>query len=203
MFALPLHITPRLERYATWLGRNTLNPAALAASSPSARWYSCFSISKLLIRERIERDLGEQLSIQEVLSSPSAPGWTCGSRVFPFWYWWILCDFFCQIPCYVIPISLHFGPRLSPRCWYFWPGSSGSYVEDMYEAWAHDPSSVHASWDAYFRFSHTKKNLLGIMMLIQRRSLPGATILGQHHTPQWDCPCLPWRRSAWCGRWST
>jgi len=24
-------------------------------------------------------------------------------------------------------------------------------VEDMYEAWAHDPSSVHASWDAYFR----------------------------------------------------
>ena len=31
-------------------------------------------------------------------------------------------------------------------------GSSGSYVEDMYEAWAHDPSSVHASWDAYFRY---------------------------------------------------
>ena len=22
----------------------------------------------------------------------------------------------------------------------------------MYEAWAHDPSSVHASWDAYFRY---------------------------------------------------
>ena len=23
----------------------------------------------------------------------------------------------------------------------------------MYEAWAHDPSSVHASWDAYFRYT--------------------------------------------------
>ena len=106
MLALPPNITPCLERYATWLGRNTLNPAALAASSSSARWYSSFSNWKLLIRKRIERDLGEQLSIQEVLSSPSAPGWTCGSRVFPFWYWWILCDFFGQIPCYVIPISL-------------------------------------------------------------------------------------------------
>ena len=106
MFALPLHITPRLERYATWLGRNTLNPAALAASSSSARWYSCSSIWKLLISKRIERDLCEQLSIQEVLSSPSAPGWTCGSRVLPFWYWWILCYFFGQISCYVIPISL-------------------------------------------------------------------------------------------------
>jgi len=30
-------------------------------------------------------------------------------------------------------------------------GSSGSYVEEMYEAWAHDPKSVHSSWDAYFR----------------------------------------------------
>ena len=23
----------------------------------------------------------------------------------------------------------------------------------MYEAWAHDPSSVHASWDSYFRYT--------------------------------------------------
>ena len=155
MLALPPNMIPCVERYATWLGRNTLNPAALAASSSSARWYSCFSIWKLLIRKRIERDLGEQLSIQEVLSSPSAPGWTCGSRVFPFWYWWILCDFFGQIPCYVIPISLW--SKTEPEVLIFSPGSSGSYVEDMYEAWAHDPSSVHASWDAYFRFSHTKK----------------------------------------------
>ena len=106
MFALPPNITPCLERYATWLGRNTLNPAALAASSSSARWYSCFSIWKLLISNWIERDLGEQLSIQEVLSSPSAPGWTCGSRVFPFWYWRILCDFFGQIPCNHSDITL-------------------------------------------------------------------------------------------------
>ena len=30
-------------------------------------------------------------------------------------------------------------------------GSSANYVEEMYEQWAYDPSSVHASWDAYFR----------------------------------------------------
>ncbi len=30
-------------------------------------------------------------------------------------------------------------------------GTSGSYVEDMYESWCYDPKSVHASWDAYFR----------------------------------------------------
>ena len=30
-------------------------------------------------------------------------------------------------------------------------GSSASYVEDMYDSWAHDPSSVHPSWDSYFR----------------------------------------------------
>ena len=29
---------------------------------------------------------------------------------------------------------------------------SGAYVEDMYEAWAHDPKSVHPSWDSYFRY---------------------------------------------------
>ena len=28
---------------------------------------------------------------------------------------------------------------------------AGAYVEDMYEAWAHDPKSVHPSWDSYFR----------------------------------------------------
>ena len=33
----------------------------------------------------------------------------------------------------------------------FLSGSSGSYVEEMYEAWSYDPKSVHASWDAYFR----------------------------------------------------
>ena len=33
----------------------------------------------------------------------------------------------------------------------FLSGSSGTYVEEMYEAWSYDPKSVHASWDAYFR----------------------------------------------------
>ena len=31
------------------------------------------------------------------------------------------------------------------------PCLAGAYVEDMYEAWAHDPKSVHPSWDSYFR----------------------------------------------------
>lgn len=30
-------------------------------------------------------------------------------------------------------------------------GTSGAYVEEMYAAWQRDPSSVHASWRAYFR----------------------------------------------------
>lgn len=32
----------------------------------------------------------------------------------------------------------------------FLNGSSGIYVEQMYESWRRDPSSVHASWAAYF-----------------------------------------------------
>lgn len=35
----------------------------------------------------------------------------------------------------------------------FLNGSSGAYVEDMYNAWLKDPSSVHASWDSFFRNS--------------------------------------------------
>ena len=31
--------------------------------------------------------------------------------------------------------------------------TSSSYVEEMYEAWSKDPTSVHVSWDAYFRGS--------------------------------------------------
>lgn len=33
----------------------------------------------------------------------------------------------------------------------FLSGSSSSYVEQMYEAWRKDPSSVHASWNAFFK----------------------------------------------------
>nr|XP_023025434.1 2-oxoglutarate dehydrogenase, mitochondrial-like isoform X2 [Leptinotarsa decemlineata] len=35
----------------------------------------------------------------------------------------------------------------------FLNGSSGQYVEDMYNAWLADPSSVHTSWDSFFRNS--------------------------------------------------
>ncbi|XP_059216850.1 2-oxoglutarate dehydrogenase complex component E1 isoform X4 [Stomoxys calcitrans] len=30
-------------------------------------------------------------------------------------------------------------------------GTTASYVEEMYNAWLRDPTSVHTSWDAYFR----------------------------------------------------
>ena len=33
-------------------------------------------------------------------------------------------------------------------------GSSSSYMDEMYEAWARDPKSVHPSWDAYFKGVH-------------------------------------------------
>jgi len=33
----------------------------------------------------------------------------------------------------------------------FLNGSSGAYVEEMYNAWLQNPQSVHASWDAFFR----------------------------------------------------
>ncbi len=29
--------------------------------------------------------------------------------------------------------------------------TNSSYVDEMYESWARDPKTVHASWDAYFR----------------------------------------------------
>ncbi|XP_068905525.1 2-oxoglutarate dehydrogenase complex component E1-like isoform X7 [Tenebrio molitor] len=35
----------------------------------------------------------------------------------------------------------------------FLNGSSSQYVEDMYNAWLADPSSVHTSWDSFFRNS--------------------------------------------------
>ena len=44
----------------------------------------------------------------------------------------------------------------------FLNGSSGAYVEEMYDSWARDPTSVHASWDAYFRgISYTPPPALG------------------------------------------
>lgn len=33
----------------------------------------------------------------------------------------------------------------------FLQGGSGSYIEEMYEAWLKDPSSVHLSWQVYFK----------------------------------------------------
>jgi len=36
-------------------------------------------------------------------------------------------------------------------------GTSGNYVEAMYEHWTQDPSSVHASWDVYFSSGSYRK----------------------------------------------
>lgn len=33
----------------------------------------------------------------------------------------------------------------------FLNGSSTTYIEEMYQAWQQDPTSVHKSWDIYFR----------------------------------------------------
>jgi 2-oxoglutarate dehydrogenase E1 component len=33
----------------------------------------------------------------------------------------------------------------------FLAGSSANYLEEMYQAWTKDPSSVHVSWQAYFK----------------------------------------------------
>jgi len=33
----------------------------------------------------------------------------------------------------------------------FLDGTSAAYVEQMYDAWRKDPSSVHVSWSAYFK----------------------------------------------------
>lgn len=30
-------------------------------------------------------------------------------------------------------------------------GTSAVYIEQMYDCWKKDPSSVHASWNAYFQ----------------------------------------------------
>ena len=32
----------------------------------------------------------------------------------------------------------------------FMNASSGTYLDEMYESWCRDPTSVHASWNAYF-----------------------------------------------------
>ncbi|RIB08573.1 oxoglutarate dehydrogenase, E1 component [Gigaspora rosea] len=40
----------------------------------------------------------------------------------------------------------------------FLQGSAASYIEDLYEAWLKDPSSVHLSWQVYFKNIHAGMN---------------------------------------------
>ena len=60
----------------------------------------------------------------------------------------------------------------------FLSGSSGSYVEEMYEAWSYDPKSVHASWDAYFRYILNLDDLSMIYFLIQGWCVPSSSLPG-------------------------
>jgi len=89
---LPCLPSAGIERYSTWLVRNSLNPAALSSS----------------------------------VSCPNSPSRRYSAAAPP-------------------------PPAEPAQQESFLSGTSGAYVEDMYEAWAHDPKSVHASWDAYFR----------------------------------------------------
>ncbi|KAJ1548780.1 hypothetical protein HK405_015274 [Cladochytrium tenue] len=41
----------------------------------------------------------------------------------------------------------------------FLSGTSSTYVEDMYEAWLADPSSVHVSWQVYFKNLASRSSL--------------------------------------------
>ena len=44
----------------------------------------------------------------------------------------------------------------------FLSGNNSAYVDEMFDSWSRDPSSVHASWDAYFRgISYTPPPSLG------------------------------------------
>lgn len=55
-------------------------------------------------------------------------------------------------------------------------GTTASYVEEMYNSWCRDPSSVHTSWDAYFRSnSYTSPPNLSP---IQRNTLPLSSAYG-------------------------
>ena len=44
-------------------------------------------------------------------------------------------------------------------------GSNSAYVDEMYDSWARDPTSVQASWDAYFRgINYTPPPALGMYL---------------------------------------
>ncbi|XP_036338441.1 2-oxoglutarate dehydrogenase-like, mitochondrial isoform X1 [Rhagoletis pomonella] len=60
----------------------------------------------------------------------------------------------------------------------FASGTSATYVEEMYNSWLRDPTSVHTSWDAYFRSN--SYNAPPDFQPVQRNLIPlsgGATAL--------------------------
>lgn len=55
----------------------------------------------------------------------------------------------CAIRTKVTAVNSSF-PQASPND-VFLQGNTASYIEEMYEAWLKDPSSVHLSWQVYFK----------------------------------------------------
>ncbi|XP_011183823.1 2-oxoglutarate dehydrogenase-like, mitochondrial isoform X2 [Zeugodacus cucurbitae] len=65
----------------------------------------------------------------------------------------------------------------------FASGTSATYVEEMYNSWLRDPTSVHTSWDAYFRsnsynappdFQPVQRNLIPLSSGVSALSSGGA-----------------------------
>eukprot|EP00096_Caligus_rogercresseyi_P002084 TRINITY_DN1387_c0_g2_i2.p1 TRINITY_DN1387_c0_g2~~TRINITY_DN1387_c0_g2_i2.p1 ORF type:complete len:1006 (-),score=256.82 TRINITY_DN1387_c0_g2_i2:757-3774(-) len=55
-------------------------------------------------------------------------------------------------------------------------GNSSTYIEEMYEAWAREPKSVHASWDAYFRGNSFQKSPFSGSELGRGNTIPLAAL---------------------------
>ena len=77
-------------------------------------------------------DDDDESTFQELLCGPPSAYWHRSSGVIPQW---------------ILRLTQSFSS--SSFLTYF--SMTGAYVEDMYESWAHDPKSVHPSWDSYFR----------------------------------------------------
>ena len=66
-------------------------------------------------------------------------------------------------------------------------GNNSAYVDEMYESWARDPTSVHASWDAYFRgimytpppsLGNTRANEVPLSAIVPQLAGVGAAVGG-------------------------